>query len=394
MNSRFEYFRMVLSVRLGYSRQSFGAKVLCDWGPTGCLMIDGTTPVPSSVTGKPDMPAELVLRCEADNFDRALHAAEHPGSPDPALNPAAYGITLEGDMALWDRVGPRLLAAAQLAPPEPPYPMTMPALTPAQRLHLEAHGYVVVENAIGAELTGRLVEAVYRLQSEAHAGQAPQGGATLYSNRPDYFRVLQPHLTDKAALDYVVHPRILGMAREATGGARIRYMEADCQIRRPNPLEASTPMISADGLHRGIRANWTLDLHGRARAPFVKMLTNLTDIGPDDGGTVVVPGSHRSPLSVLEIVRALSDDPSMVRRVVAPAGSTLLFFETLVHGSGVIRSGRERLLMISAYGPSFVVPGMQPAAPDSLWEHLDRERYGSLFAPVDGWNWHPDTAAA
>lgn len=390
MNSRFEFFRETLRTRLGYSRQSFGARVLCDWGAGGCLLIDGTTPVPSTLTAAADTPAELVLRCAVADFDRALHAAEHPGAPDPAEHPADYGITLEGDLALWRRIGPRLLAAAQLAPPEPPYPMTLPALTAAQRLHLEAHGYVVVEDAIGPALTARLVEAVHGLQADADSGRMPAGGASLYSNRPDYFRVLQPHLADAAALDYVVHPRILGMAREATGGARIRYMEADCQIRRPNPLEAGTPMISADGLHRGVRAHWSLDLHGRTRAPFVKMLSNLTALGPDDGGTVVVPGSHRWPLSVLQIVRALADDPSMVRQVVAPAGSTLLFFETLVHGSGVIRSGRERLLMISAYGPSFVVPSMQPAAPASLWQRLDRDRYGALFEPADGWNWHPD----
>jgi hypothetical protein len=75
------------------------------------------------------------------------------------------------------------------------------------------------------------------MQARADAGEFPEGlGATLYSNRPDYFRVLQPHLADDAALDYVIDPRILGMAREATGGARIRYIEADCQIRRPNRL--------------------------------------------------------------------------------------------------------------------------------------------------------------
>jgi hypothetical protein len=57
----------------------------------------------------------------------------------------------------------------------------------------------------------------------------------------------------------------------------------------------------------------------------------------------------------------------MVRRVEAPAGSTLLFFETLVHGSGIIKSGRERLMMISAYGPSFVQEVMKPAATEALW---------------------------
>jgi hypothetical protein len=294
-------------------------------------------------------------------------------------------------METWAVFAPRVLASQQLGVPEPAYPVTYPALTAAQRLHLESHGYVVVEDAIPRSLVGRLVDAIREMQARADAGEFPEGlGATLYSNRPDYFRVLQPHLADDAALDYVIDPRILGMAREATGGARIRYIEADCQIRRPNALEADTPMISADGLHRGIRANWSLELHGRARSPFVKMLTNLTDLGPDDGGTVVVPGSHRSKLTVGEIVRSLSRDPSMVRRVEAPAGSTLLFFETLVHGSGIIKSGRERLMMISAYGPSFVQEVMKPAATEALWQRIDKSAYGPLFLGSEGWNWHPD----
>ncbi len=386
----FEYFRETLRTRLGYSREPFGACILIDWGDDGALLVDGRTPVPSTLTADARTAADLVLRCPAADFARALEAGATPGAADPAQDPAAYRITLAGDMALWRSVGPRLLSAVQLAPPEPPYPMEHPALSAAQRLHLDAHGYVVVPDLIPPELVQRLTEAVHRLQAQADAGQPLGGGATLYSNRPDYFRVLLPHLADDAALDYVVHPRLLGAVRDATGGARIRTLEADCQIRRPNPLEAGTPMISADGLHRGIRAPWSLRLHGRTRAPFVKALTNLTALGPDDGGTVVVPGSHRSPLSVIEIVKALSRDSSMVRQVVAPAGSTLLFFESLVHGSGVIRSGRERLLMIAAYGPSFVVPSMQPAAPPSLWDRLDRRRYGALFDPPDGWNWHPD----
>jgi hypothetical protein len=80
----------------------------------------------------------------------------------------------------------------------------------------------------------------------------------------------------------------------------------------------------------------------------------------------------------------------MVRRVEAPAGSTLLFFETLVHGSGIIKSGRERLMMISAYGPSFVQEVMKPAATEALWQRIDKSAYGPLFWARTGWNWHPD----
>jgi ectoine hydroxylase-related dioxygenase (phytanoyl-CoA dioxygenase family) len=386
----FEYLRDVVRARLNYSGASFGAKVLLDWGEEGAVLIDGTTPVPSNITAKTDTPADLTIRASASDFERALMGGSN-GSGNPLENPQSYGLSIAGDLETWAVFGPRILAFGQLDVPEPAYPVTYPALTAAQRLHLEVHGYVVVEDAIPRSLVERLADGVRELQARANAGEFPEGlGATLYSNREDYFRVLQPHLADDAALDYVIDPRILGMAREATGGARIRYIEADCQIRRPNALEADTPMISADGLHRGIRANWSLQLHGRTRSPFVKMLTNLTDLGPDDGGTGVVPGSHRSKLAVGEVVRALSRDSSMVRRVEAPAGSTLLFFETLVHGSGIIKSGRERLMMISGYGPSFVQEVMKPAATEALWQRIDKATYGPLFLGSDGWNWHPD----
>jgi hypothetical protein len=383
----FEFLRDVVKARLGRTRESFGATVLLDWGSQGAVLVDGRTPVPSTVTGTSRTPADLTIRASADAFEAALFSMAEPG---PETAPEAFRLTVEGDLAVWRHFGPQVLSPATIGPPEPPFPMLYPALTAAQRLHLDVNGYVVVENAVSTDLCERLTADIREMQAKADANVFPaETGAVLYSNRRDYFRVLQPHLCSDACLEYVVEPRNLGFAREGTGGARVRYMAADCQIRRPNPDEGDTPMISADGLHRGVRANYHLDLHGRYRAPYIKMLTNLTDLGPDDGGTVVIPGTHRSALTVPEIVRALSRDPAMVRRVEAPAGSTLVFFETLVHGSGIIRSGRERLMMIAAYGPSFVQAEKEGVTPHSLWERLDR-RYESLFLGSETWNWHPD----
>jgi hypothetical protein len=294
----FEYLRDVVKSRLNYSGASFGAKVLLDWGEEGAVLIDGTTPVPSNITAKSDTPADLAIRAAASDFERALMARQQWWA-GPARGPVGLRpdrLREHGDMG---GIRPARSGISAARGSRARLSRHLSRAHAAQRLHLESHGYVVVEDAIPRSLVGRLVDAIREMQARADAGEFPEGlGATLYSNRPDYFRVLQPHLADDAALDYVIDPRILGMAREATGGARIRYIEADCQIRRPNALEADTPMISADGLHRGIRANWSLELHGRSRSPFVKMLTNLTDLGPDDGGTVVVPGSHRSKLTV------------------------------------------------------------------------------------------------
>ena len=44
-------------------------------------------------------------------------------------------------------------------------------------------------------------------------------------------------------------------------------------------------------------------------------------------------------------------DPSLVHQVVAPAGSTLLFGETLVHATGPITSERERTIITTGYAP-------------------------------------------
>ena len=58
---------------------------------------------------------------------------------------------------------------------------------------------------------------------------------------------------------------------------------------------------------------------------FVKTLTNLTELGPEDGGTVVIAGSHRMPLPPADLIALAEADPSLVHQIIAPAGSTLLF---------------------------------------------------------------------
>jgi hypothetical protein len=44
--------------------------------------------------------------------------------------------------------------------------------------------------------------------------------------------------------------------------------------------------------------------------------------------------------------------PGSHKMDIAPAGSTLLFAEPLIHATGQIRSERERVIIIYGYGPS------------------------------------------
>jgi hypothetical protein len=66
-----------------------------------------------------------------------------------------------------------------------------------------------------------------------------------------------------------------------------------------------------------------------------------------------IAGTHKiSPeVSQEEIVGAAIRDPRMIHHVEAPAGSVLLFFESLIHASGIIESDRDRVLILGGYTP-------------------------------------------
>ena len=103
-------------------------------------------------------------------------------------------------------------------------------------------------------------------------------------------------------------------------------------------------------------------------------------------------------LPLQDIIACAQKDPSLIHSVVAPAGSTLLFSETLIHSTNQIRSDRERVIIIAGYAPR-VYPmwdgteysedfiARMPESLKTLFmgkAHWNRgERYRKLSDPVD-----------
>ena len=83
---------------------------------------------------------------------------------------------------------------------------------------------------------------------------------------------------------------------------------------------------------------------------------------------------------------AAYDDPTLIHQVVAPAGSTLLFGEALIHATGLIRSDRERVIVIGGYTPPMFQAwnGQEPSAEfvKKTPEHLK-----PLISGSDRWSW-------
>lgn len=97
--------------------------------------------------------------------------------------------------------------------------------------------------------------------------------------------------------------------------------------------------------------------HGVFRCGQVNIILALTDIGPGDGPTMVVPGSHKSnfphPLvadyglgeRMDELVGAV---PAYMKK-----GSALLFVDGITHGGSSRTNPGERRITIYRYGPSW-----------------------------------------
>ena len=277
-----------------------------------------------------------------------------------------------------------------------------PPLTPAQRYHLEVYGYVVLENALSGGEVERLKEAVLRLFADLEALEdrglnGPRvRGAFLGIDKPCHKFAVNILESDPAVTAYATHPYMVSLAEELIGGeARIVEMNAHINSRdRDNTWEGGLA-----GFHRGTDVPYAGHTHGGLfHCNFVKTLTNLTDLGPDDGGTAVIAGSHKIDAPPNELIALAEEDRSLVHQVVAPAGSTLLFCETLVHATGPVRSNRERIIIITGYGSTMfpywdygdLSPGFRERIPEQLKVLFEGKqvwtrgaRYRDLATPAD-----------
>ena len=118
----------------------------------------------------------------------------------------------------------------------------------------------------------------------------------------------------------------------------------------------------------------------------MKTLAYLTDVGPDDGGTCVIPGSHRLTWPQNEMIEAALADDKLIYQVEASAGAVLLFAESLVHSTTAIRSDKERVILIAGYTPPMVRewPGneVSPEFIETLPEDIR-----PLISGSDSWHW-------
>jgi hypothetical protein len=262
-----------------------------------------------------------------------------------------------------------------------------PRLTLAQRYHLDAYGYVLLESVLTPDEVQRMKAALYRMKADPELE-----AKRVYTHRRGDHYTLFGHLVeyDPALLEYAVHRKLVPLVEELVGGAvRLEESEAIINRRRPDAdlNELRKRRCHPIGFHTGTRHGWgTYTEQNRFHCLFSKTLCYLTDVGPEDGGTAVIPGSHRMSWPQQEMIQAAMEDERLVRQVVAPAGSVLLFPESLIHSTTEIVSEKERVILVSGYTPTMMREWMGNEISPDFIDTLP-EAIRPLISGSDNWNW-------
>ena len=121
----------------------------------------------------------------------------------------------------------------------------------------------------------------------------------------------------------------------------------------------------AIGIHsgnpEGIQRNHYRYQDGKFHCSQVNILLALTDIGEGDGGTVVIPSSHKSNIqhpeyktNVMKKNKITSAETMTASiEIYLKAGDGLIFVDSLCHGSAKRVNKGERRIVVYRYGPSW-----------------------------------------
>lgn len=223
----------------------------------------------------------------------------------------------------------------------------------------DLNGYLLLRNAIEPELLAELNTAfdrfpdlasgewwgnVQRLDNAGHAGVELQN-------------IVEAGAPFEALID---HPAwIARVARYC--GEQGTYVEGlfidECfaSVRRTGGF---FPLHS--GGQDGVVRNQFRYVNGQFRCAQVNILLALTDIGPGDGATRVLPGSHKSniahPIFARSFDERREEDDEAVEGAIEVhlrAGDALLFVDAIAHGAARRTNPGDRRVVIYRYGPSW-----------------------------------------
>jgi ectoine hydroxylase-related dioxygenase (phytanoyl-CoA dioxygenase family) len=251
--------------------------------------------------------------------------------------------------------------------------MTIPRLpataTPDQVLAaLEQQGLALVERFLSADDVRAKKDDLARVLASVPTGRNSFEG---FTTQRIYALFAKTRRFDAQAID----PLLLAVVERLLGPGFLLSAPTGISI---GPGEAAQRLHRDDSVYPVARPHAEL---------VINTMWALDDFTPENGGTLVVPGSHRWPAD-----RRATD--AEVAAATMPAGSVLFYLGSLLHAGGANRTAAPRLGVILEYCAGWLRPqenhflGVPKAIvrelPDRLRELLGYGIHGNFLGYVDG----------
>jgi hypothetical protein len=117
----------------------------------------------------------------------------------------------------------------------------------------------------------------------------------------------------------------------------------------------------------------------------INVITALTDIGPGDGCTTLIPGSHKATIphprlqggTTYRSDEQAGNAPGMIE-LHLEKGDTLMFTDCITHGSSERTNDGHRRITLYRYSPRYVATRFNYKVSDALLERLTEDRRNIL----------------
>jgi ectoine hydroxylase-related dioxygenase (phytanoyl-CoA dioxygenase family) len=249
----------------------------------------------------------------------------------------------------------------------------------------DLRGFLILENAVEPELLAELNTAFDKFppleQGEwwGNAQRRDYNGATGYElhNCVETGEPFEKLLDHPGWINYLRHY----CGEENSYVAGLFVDECIASIRRSGGHHP----VHSGGYQAALRNKYVYE-HGVFRCGQCNIILALSDVGPGDGPTMVIPGSHKSSFphpnagDYAKLDRMDNLDGAIP--VYLKAGDALLFVDGLMHGgSSRTNVGGERRVTIYRYGPLWASTRYGYEYSPALLDRLTPERR-KLLQPV------------
>jgi ectoine hydroxylase-related dioxygenase (phytanoyl-CoA dioxygenase family) len=197
---------------------------------------------------------------------------------------------------------------------------------------LEHLGYALIEGVVDAELLQETRERMYAVQQAIERDIAPERRA----HELGVLRLMIGY--DEHFLRFLELPEVLALVDAVLSPTAVLHVQNGFIL----------PSRDGDGdfAQQSFHQDFPRHLDGYRAA--LNTLIAIDDFTPENGGTILAPGTHQRAERPADAFLAAVAEP-----VTVPAGSVIAFDSTLWHSAGVNRSGRDRLGINQIFSRSF-----------------------------------------